>query len=145
MKTFKLSLVLRTRENTDVFITLDDNIYGIHSQRVNILYVFWRLVISCSLQIYGFRIIITPHVKLICLLFSIQYTRILLEHRWLVYSGWFEPVFESSGSSSESSRKQIFRNILIIFLLCHVCCMFSLELYVEKTLNCAIIDPRWLK
>ena len=40
MKTFKFSLVLRTRENTDVFITLDDNIYGIHSKRVNILYVF---------------------------------------------------------------------------------------------------------
>ena len=40
MKTFKFSLVLRTRENTDIFITLDDNIYGIHSQRVNILYVF---------------------------------------------------------------------------------------------------------
>ena len=39
MKTFKFSLVLRTRENTDVFITLDDNIYGIHSQRVNILYL----------------------------------------------------------------------------------------------------------
>ena len=38
MKTFKFSLVLRTRENTDVFITLDDNIYGIHSKRVNILY-----------------------------------------------------------------------------------------------------------
>ena len=32
MKTFKFSLVLRTRENTDVFITLDDNIYGIHMQ-----------------------------------------------------------------------------------------------------------------
>ena len=28
MKTFKFSLVLCTRENTDVFITLDDNIYG---------------------------------------------------------------------------------------------------------------------
>ena len=39
MKTFKFSLVLRTREKTDVFITLDDNIYGIHSKRVNILYV----------------------------------------------------------------------------------------------------------
>ena len=34
------SLVLRTRENTNVFITFDDNIYGIHSKRVNILYVF---------------------------------------------------------------------------------------------------------
>ena len=40
MKTFKFSLVLRTRENTDVFITLDDNIYGIHSKRVNILYLY---------------------------------------------------------------------------------------------------------
>ena len=39
MKTFKFSLVLRTRENTDVFITLNDNIYGIHSKKVNILYV----------------------------------------------------------------------------------------------------------
>ena len=40
MKTFKFSLVLRTRENTDVFISLDDNIYGIHSKRINILYVY---------------------------------------------------------------------------------------------------------
>ena len=40
MKTFKFSLVLRTRENTDVFISLDDNIYGIHSKRINILYLF---------------------------------------------------------------------------------------------------------
>ena len=39
MKTFKFSLVLRTRENTDVFITLDDNIYGIHGKRVNIRYL----------------------------------------------------------------------------------------------------------
>ena len=29
MKTFEFLLVLRTRENTDVFITLDDNVYGI--------------------------------------------------------------------------------------------------------------------
>ena len=39
MKIFKFSLLLRTRENTDVFITLDDNVYGIHSKRVNILYM----------------------------------------------------------------------------------------------------------
>ena len=38
-KTFKFSLVLRTRENTDVFITLEENIYGIHPKRVNILYI----------------------------------------------------------------------------------------------------------
>ena len=42
MKTFKFSLVLRTRENTNVFITLDDNIYGIHSKRVSILYLFYK-------------------------------------------------------------------------------------------------------
>ena len=47
MKTFKFSLVLRTRENTDVFITLDDNIYGIHRKRVNILYVY-----PCKPQFY---------------------------------------------------------------------------------------------
>ena len=39
MKRFKFSLVLRTRETTDVFITLDENIYGTHDKRVNILYV----------------------------------------------------------------------------------------------------------
>ena len=44
MKTFKFSLVLRTRENTDVFISLDDNIYGIHSKRINILYIFLACV-----------------------------------------------------------------------------------------------------
>ena len=43
MKTLKFSLVLRTRENTDVFITFDDNIYGIHSKRVNILYLLFFL------------------------------------------------------------------------------------------------------
>ena len=37
MKTFKFSLVLRTRENTDVFITLYENLYGNHGKRVNIL------------------------------------------------------------------------------------------------------------
>ena len=40
MKTFKFSLMLRTLENTDVFITLDENIYGIHNKRVNIFYLF---------------------------------------------------------------------------------------------------------
>ena len=32
IKTFKFSLVYRTRENTDVLITLDENIYGILQQ-----------------------------------------------------------------------------------------------------------------
>ena len=40
MKTFIFSLVLRTRESAGVFITLDENIYDIHSKRANILYVF---------------------------------------------------------------------------------------------------------
>ena len=37
MKTFEDSLLLRTRENIEVFITLDENINGIHYKRVNIL------------------------------------------------------------------------------------------------------------
>ena len=39
MKTFKFSHVLRTRDNTDVFIILDENIYRIHNKKVNILYL----------------------------------------------------------------------------------------------------------
>ena len=51
MKTLKFSLVLRTRENTDVFITLDDNIYGIHSKRVNILYLFYKFCMFRGMNI----------------------------------------------------------------------------------------------
>ena len=47
MKTFKFSLGLGTRENTDVFITHDENIYDIHSKTVNILY----LHVSGSIEI----------------------------------------------------------------------------------------------
>ena len=50
MKTFKFSLVLRTRENTNVFISLDDNIYGIHSKRINILYIPTGLRIAPILE-----------------------------------------------------------------------------------------------
>ena len=53
MKTFKFSLVLRTRENTDVFISLDDNIYGIHSKRINVLYrLYPRQAYMILLQSY---------------------------------------------------------------------------------------------
>ena len=45
MKTFKFSLVLSTRENTNVYITLNDNIYGIHIKRVNILYLFTQVIV----------------------------------------------------------------------------------------------------
>ena len=51
MKTFKFSLVLRTRENTDVFISLDDNIYDIHSKRINILYLL--LATSAAKEFFG--------------------------------------------------------------------------------------------
>ena len=54
MKTFKFSLVLHTRENTDVFISPDDNIYGIHSKRVNILYLsenFQFLMVKFSIYL----------------------------------------------------------------------------------------------
>ena len=37
MKTFKFSLVLRTRENIDVLFTLDENINGLHSNPAGIL------------------------------------------------------------------------------------------------------------
>ena len=42
MKTFKFSLVLRTRENTDVFIILDDNIYVILLSAVKSVYIWWK-------------------------------------------------------------------------------------------------------
>ena len=41
MKTFKDSLVLRARENTDVFISLDENM-AFTAKRVNILYIIWH-------------------------------------------------------------------------------------------------------
>ena len=55
MKTFEFSLVLRTRENTEVFITLDDNIYGIHSQ-VNILYFRKSMVMSLVVELFRVNI-----------------------------------------------------------------------------------------
>ena len=33
------------------------------------------------------------------------------EQRWLIYLGWFKFIFESLWNSSDSSRKQIFREI----------------------------------
>ena len=45
MKAFKFSLMLYTCENTDVCIMLNENIYGIHCKRVNMLYF-------CLLQQY---------------------------------------------------------------------------------------------
>ena len=36
-----------------------------------------------------------------------------LEHRWFVYHGLFELVFESLRNSSDNSRKQIFREIFL--------------------------------
>ena len=65
MKTFKFSLVLRTRENTDVFITLDESIYGIHSKRVNILYVFvhFKMVVFVHFKMPAYHIS-WEHVRL---------------------------------------------------------------------------------
>ena len=61
MKTFKFSLVLRTHENTDVFITVDDNIYGIHSKRVYILYLtrYFPPIINAIFIKYLVKTIIT--------------------------------------------------------------------------------------
>ena len=75
MKTFKFSLVLRTRENTDVFITLDDNIYGIHSKRVNILYISHYHASHRDMSLRG---LIRHHdVRLFCLVLSLQAYRSL--------------------------------------------------------------------
>ena len=49
-----------------------------------------------------------------------------LEHRWLVYHGLFELVFESLENSSFSSRKQIFKDIFLFYREI-VCCVYSLE------------------
>ena len=56
MKTFKFSRVRSTRENTDVFIILDGNIYGNHSKRVNILYLFHQMNNKYSI----FRVAMAP-------------------------------------------------------------------------------------
>ena len=49
-------------------------------------------------------------------------------HRRLVNRGWFEIFFESLGNSSDSSRKQIFGNILRKFSYHeNVRCVYSLE------------------
>ena len=34
----------RTRENADIFSTFDENIFGIHLKKVNILYISRRLL-----------------------------------------------------------------------------------------------------
>ena len=52
MKTFKFSLMLHTHENTDVFISLDDNIYGIHSKSIYIFYLFSEFWFTPNCQIY---------------------------------------------------------------------------------------------
>ena len=41
-----------------------------------------------------------------------------LEHWWLVYRGWFELVFEFLGNSSDSWKKQVFRDISGIVSSC---------------------------
>ena len=63
---------------------------------------------------------------------TVSYTVKLLwlEHRWLIYCGWVEHVFESLGNSSDDSRKQIFRDILgKLLIFCeNLCFVYSLEL-----------------
>ena len=49
-----------------------------------------------------------------------------LEHRWLVYHGLFELIFESLRRFSDSSRTHILRKIFIFYDEI-VCCVYSLE------------------
>ena len=77
--------------------------------------------------VYSCSLLVGPLIGL----FICMYVRTVkprwLEHRWLIYPGWFEFIFESLRNSSHSSRKQIF---LVFFLSYHeiVCCVHSLEL-----------------
>ena len=41
LKISAISLVLCTREITDIFNTFDENIFGIHLKKVNILYLLY--------------------------------------------------------------------------------------------------------
>ena len=75
MKTFKFPLVLRTRENTDVFISLDDNNYGIHSKRINILYVLVDHILSGTICPFCF-----------CVLFANMYPKIKFTTKNLSYA-----------------------------------------------------------
>ena len=49
-----------------------------------------------------------------------------LEHWWLIYHGLFELIFESLWNFSDSSRKQILRDIFLFYYEI-VCCLYSLE------------------
>ena len=50
----------------------------------------------------------------------------LLEHRWLLCYGLFELIFVSLRNFSDSSRKQILREIFLFYYEI-VCCVYSLE------------------
>ena len=63
MKTFEFSLVLRTRENTEVFITLDDNIYGIHNQSKYPVFYVCRKSMVMSLVVELFRVNIDEYFR----------------------------------------------------------------------------------
>ena len=88
-------------------------------------------------------------------------------HWWLVYHGWFELFFQSLQNSSNSSRKQIFREFFLFYhgIVCWVYSVYSLEsphrgdsnvytqhtiilLKIENTsLNCRYLFPElvlWL-
>ena len=104
MKTFKLSLVLHNRENTDVFITLGDNIYGINSKRVNILYL------SVSWPPYLFINII--------ILFNINFYLSLL-------TVWGMPI-----SISYEHLSYVFLLTVIFNLLTIMLCLLNIIIYV---------------
>ena len=81
MKTFKFSLVLRTREKTDVFISFDDNICDIHSKKINILYLFTLAHNRISHE-YSCLFIIVINLSFVFALML-----------WLSWEPLFEPIF----------------------------------------------------
>ena len=66
-----------------------------------------------------------------------------LEHRWLVYHGLFDLIFESLRKFSDSSRKQILWEFFSFYYEI-VCCVYSLESphrgdsneYMQHTIIC---------
>ena len=93
MKTFIFSLVLRTRENTDVFITLDENIYGIHSKRVNIFYIILEIR----------QIIVYKHQ---CFLKSSNVDDTYTWQNYILYIGWPPRYRKCTAGSLGHKRKE---------------------------------------
>ena len=135
MKTFKFSLVLHTCGNTDVFITLDDNIYGLHSQRVNILYIFaLHSLTQCNAKIW-----ISPFDYLVmclkCAWIANSVDPDQITPSGAVWSGitLFAQMFLSVNLTLKMPRKPASENVVCLCCLLNILANFSnLFLHTRK-------------